>query len=154
MNIDFFKKLPDGFWEKVEVRGTNDCWEWKAGKGSDGYGIYFINRKPFRAHRLVVDAPPGTQVCHTCDNKVCMNPKHLVIADHAWNMQDKKNKGRQASLPGEENPNSKLTEADVINIRAIARYCDITAKRIAEIYGLEHSTITKVIRRSSWKHVA
>ena len=36
----------------------------------------------------------GSVVMHTCDNKKCINPKHLVAGTQKQNMEDAARKGR------------------------------------------------------------
>lgn len=77
------------FWEKVAVdEEEDDCWWWIAAANSSGYGVYsYRKRKIFLAHRIswaVVNndyemPPKGMQVMHTCDNKLCVNPLHLLL---------------------------------------------------------------------------
>ena len=59
-----------------------------------GYGKVMINYKVLHAHRVMVDAPKGTVVMHTCDNPLCVNPDHLKITNTWGNILDKMNKGR------------------------------------------------------------
>lgn len=65
-----------------KYRKTKSCWEWCAGKFSNGYGIFHINRRPFGAHRIAYlifngEIDPGLVIDHTCRNRGCVNPGHL-----------------------------------------------------------------------------
>ena len=60
------------------------CWEWKAGKNSDGYGCFWLNRKTLRAPRLAYELfkqpiPEGKVIDHICRNRGCVNPVHMEI---------------------------------------------------------------------------
>lgn len=90
------------FWSKVDKRGDNECWEWKAGRDKDGYGQFSVGYVGTRAHRFSFllhhgDIPRGMKVCHTCDNPPCANPKHLWLGTADDNNKDMKNKGRCAT---------------------------------------------------------
>lgn len=67
----------------------NDCIEWPGAKTSKGYGhLMTPTGKDELAHRLSYDyflgpIPPGHDVHHTCENKICINPYHLEAIDHA-----------------------------------------------------------------------
>jgi len=70
------RPLEARFWEKVDVKGTTECWEWK-GKTAHGYG-YISSGIPFghttlRVHRVSYGLhygtiPEGMDVLHKCDN--------------------------------------------------------------------------------------
>ena len=88
------------FWVKIEIpKNKNDsCWTWVACKGH-GYGCFNYNGKRFRAHRFMYKIfyggiPNGANVLHKCDNKSCVNPKHLFLGSQKDNIQDGINKGR------------------------------------------------------------
>jgi DNA-binding transcriptional regulator YiaG len=75
------------------------------------------------------------------------------------NMDDKVRKGRQARgaahalateknrTRGENSPNAKLTFQQVQEIRASA----MTQRKLAEIYGVARSTISRIKRRERWR---
>ena len=103
--------LAGKFWEKVDVRLDDECWNWlgwiKHGK-TGGYGLLRIYEPPVsagkfkdhRANRLAWElhhgeAPPEElHVCHDCDNPRCVNPHHLFLGTAKDNQQDKMQKGR------------------------------------------------------------
>lgn len=84
------------FWTKVNQ--TDYCWEWQAGKDSNGYGL-FRHYDEQRAHRIAYqliyeNIDHNIFVCHKCDNPSCVNPDHLWLGTPKDNNDDKKKKGR------------------------------------------------------------
>ena len=87
------------FMDKVKSFERGKCWEWNASKLNSGYGQFSYLGKRVTAHRFsyfMVNSPQGAplHVCHTCDNKICVNPDHLWLGTAQDNHRDKTDKGR------------------------------------------------------------
>ena len=133
------RTVEERFWEKVDKSGA--CWEWTAGKNSDGYGQIKIKGRQIKAHRLSWELhstpiPDGMQCLHRCDNPACVNPKHLFLGTHKDNMVDKKIKERGLK---------KLNHADVTNIKAIYKYTAATQDQLAGLYKVSQSLVSMII---------
>jgi hypothetical protein len=68
------------FWAKVSK--TENCWMWTGMKSTKGYGLFMLNGKRKRAHRISYELsigpiPEGLQLDHLCRNPSCVNPSHL-----------------------------------------------------------------------------
>jgi hypothetical protein len=137
-----------------KVNKTKTCWNWTAVLNKTGYGQFRMGKKMEQAHRasykLFVGEIGTLCVCHNCDNRKCVNPKHLFLGTHLENMRDCKNKMR--NLYGEKHLCAKLTEEDVRNIRK-QHTLGIFQKELSKLYGVHKSTINGIISRRKWKHV-
>lgn len=150
------RPLAERFWEKVEQRGMDECWPWIGSIDTRGYGCIGANGgKPLmRAHRVsyeltIGQIPPGLVVCHTCDNRACVNPRHLFVATQRENIIDMIRKGRRHSSAGERNPSVKLTAAQVLSIRADRS----RTKDIVVSYGISRTTAYSIKNRETWRHL-
>lgn len=142
--------ITDRFWDKVDRRGPDECWEWQASLDEDGYG----KLGSLRAHRVAYELqvgpiPEGEEVRHTCDNPRCVNGAHLIPGSQADNSRDMVERGR--STLGERNPGAKLTGADVIEIRKLAE--TMTGRDIAELMGVTPGAVSMILSRKRWSHV-
>lgn len=139
------------FWSKVDVRGSDECWLWKASCFKGGYGQFKASGRMLKANRVAYFLGTGMDLgeslaLHTCDNPPCCNPAHLEPGDIATNNRDKADRNR---IKGSRNPAAKLTGADVLEIRA----SDAPAKILAHHYGVTAALINLVRARKVWAHV-
>lgn len=84
-------------------KNENDCWVWTKSCVGSGYGKLRIGHtKDYMTHRLSYyvfnNHNPGKLcVLHKCDNRKCINPKHLFLGTHKQNSIDMVNKNRNVS---------------------------------------------------------
>ncbi len=135
------------FWEKVDQSaGDDSCWLW-TGTIVDGYGALSVRGKNKKAHRLSYamsheEPSPEIQVMHTCDQRACVNPRHLVLGTKEINFADMIHKNRHAHV---------LHPEDVRTIR-IARGA-IPAKELAKQYGVTRAAISSIWNGRTWRHL-
>jgi hypothetical protein len=150
------RELAERFWEKVDRRDEDDCWPWIGSIDTRGYGTIGANggRPLLRAHRVVYELsisaiPPGMVVCHRCDNRACVNPGHLFVGTQRDNIMDMLHKGRRRSYAGTGAPCAKLTDDQVLAIRADKR----RVREIMATYQIGDTTVYSIKNRKSWVHL-
>lgn len=130
--------LAERFYMKF-AKQPNGCWLWQgAGKG---FGTINDKGKPISANRASWmihhgEIPRGAYVRNTCKTKHCINPDHLCIDE-------------QNFRPGEGHRNSKLTEDDVLAIRASHK----SQRALASEYNVSVAAINNIINRKTWRHI-
>jgi hypothetical protein len=84
-----------------KVKTSEGCSIWDGCSNPGGYGVVSINDRTYLVHRVVyaltkgsLEFESGMDVCHTCDNRMCIKPDHLFLGTRKDNMQDALSKGR------------------------------------------------------------
>lgn len=92
--------------------------------------------------------PEGLCVRHTCDNRRCVNPAHLVLGtaqDNSQDMVDRKRSGR-----GAKNTMAKLTLTEAKEIKLEHT---LTVAEISEKYNLSHQELRDIKAGIVWKEL-
>ena len=85
----------DDLWNNADQSGGQDaCWPWLRFK-TKTEGRFTLGGKPKSAHKLAYEAafgtlPPKVNVTHSCGNRYCINPKHLIAGRRRDPSQDAK----------------------------------------------------------------
>lgn len=147
-----FVSWQERFW--TFVRKTPSCWIWTGavskGKESGGYGILRGQGRTVRAHRASFELhfgpiSRGLEICHTCDNRGCVNPDHLFEGTQKDNMQDCAQKGRIFR--------AKIEIEQVIEIKRMILEGN-SDKEIVGKFNLTQAHIRQIRRGKCWGHVA
>lgn len=144
----------DPAWEHL-VREVNGCLEWIGDRFSNGYARIKIDGREYGLHRLLLlgKLPPEERrrfACHTCDNRRCVNTEHLYEGDFAANAKDRSRS--PLSLKGSGNGHAKLTEGDVILLRALAEVAP--TRYLSQFFSITTGSVRKVVRGKTWSHVS
>lgn len=128
------------------------CWFW-IGSKRKGYGLLQHNKRTSSAHRVAYEVfngpiPKGLVVRHGCDNPSCINPDHLTLGTQLENVRDREVRNRR-DVKGEQIGTSKLTVAEVLEIKKSSDSLDVLAER----YGVDRSNVWAIRSGKSWKHL-
>jgi hypothetical protein len=147
---------------RIDRRGDGECWPWTGCVNSWGYGQVTWQGVAMNASRAMYLAEhggiaAGLVVCHSCDNPICCNPAHLFAATQAENLADCRAKGRARGTfsggVGHPRHVAKVTEDQVRMARELYG-AGTTQTEIGRMVGLHPATVSRIVRRLAWAHVA
>lgn len=136
------------FAELIEI--GNGCWTWLGKLDRDGYAkvswapIWRASR--FSYTEFVGPIPDGMIVCHTCDNRACVNPDHLWLGTNADNMMDRNLKGRQARR-------DRIRESLSVDAAMEAHrnmHDGMTNTEACRVYGISEGQASNIRNRRTW----
>lgn len=137
------------FWDKVDRKGDNECWNWLGcGNTRDKCGKFWYVGKMITApaFSLIISGagdPSGRLACHTCNNPNCVNPKHLYFGTHSTNAGDASRDGLLRK---------KLTSAHVLEIRE--RFSGGASQcALAREFGCSQQAVSRIVNRKIWRHI-
>lgn len=126
--------------DKYSNKSKHGCWRWTGYRDPLGYGRMSIATKSGYAHHAAWICANGAitkgmHVLHKCDNRKCVNPKHLYLGTHQDNMRDREMRGRGGGR--------KLTALQVKTVRRMIKE-KITYARIACYFEVSTNTVDRV----------
>lgn len=147
-------------YSRTQFDPATECMNWEgAVTATTGYGKVKLDGRVMDTHRASWilshgDIAPGMQICHTCDNRRCINPRHLFLGTRSDNMVDAAIKGRidmkavRAASPG------KLTDTQVREIFTRVNAGEDRAS-LAAAYNVSTTTISKIryLRKQRYQDV-
>ena len=143
------------FLSNVKDNGENSCHDWLRSHFKNGYGQFKLQRMSLYAHRVAYEIangpfPSHMLVRHTCDNRGCVNPKHLLLGTQLDNMRDARERNRQSK--GEAHGRAKLSDREVREIYDLYQSGLFTQKWVADQYGVNHATVSHI--NSGWSRTS
>lgn len=150
----------DMFPDRVLPEPNSGCWLWTGAieSGRSGYPVLIRRGKRIPVHRLSYSvsngAIGGLMVLHKCDAKTCVNPDHLELGDNRKNIRDAYERGLARARYGEECIFSKLSKAQVDEIRSVqGRMKRGQQSEMAARFGVATSTIRHIRTGRNWGKV-
>lgn len=147
------------FWSRVN-KIPGGCWEWLGRLERSGYARIrrHRSRKRVLVHRYSYElkhgpVPVGLLVLHTCDNRKCVNPKHLYVGTHQDNYDDMFRRGRSNKAQGERHGNAKLSDHAALELLERYRAGGVTQSQLAKEYGLHPMYVFKLVNGHKRKHL-
>ena len=134
-----------------KINEGTGCLEW-TGSLRSGYGAVQFKGKMWRAHRLSFflagnELIPGLEICHNCNNRLCIRPEHLRQDTRSSNQIDRSKAGN--------NPMRKLSDEQVLEIRKlyIPWSREFGTTKLGEKFGVDASAIRAIITGKTLSHV-
>lgn len=140
------------------VRQPDGCIQYPKRPTKNGYILLRVGGGFRLAHRLAYELfvgylPSGALARHTCDNPACHNPSHLIPGTHQDNKNDSVSKGRHAHgekigrrMRGDQHPNIKMTDAEVIEARAKWATGRFLVRELAATYHVSENHMRQILK--------
>ena len=134
----------------VQMAKQPDCVEHNIGTWYARVDGVRLHRKAL-AEKLGRELVDGEVARHTCDNKRCINPEHLIVGSQGDNVRDAFE--RHLMPVGSQHPYAKLDEQTVRDIREeyIPRDREHGTRAIARRLGVSQWVVSHAIRGITWK---
>jgi hypothetical protein len=151
------KHAAERFWSKVAVANEDECWLWRGWGNVEGYGRFDVDgKKPLATHIALMlagrprPAAPNDKALHgDCSNPRCCNPAHLRWGSGLENADDRERLQRRSPARGEANGLNRLTEDQVLAIRA----SPLSQRAAARQFGVSQTWVSKIRRGLVWTHL-
>lgn len=144
------------------VRKTEGCWIWDGRRKKNGYGRFVIGwrrkRRVYGAHQISlmlhngIDLDARIYVCHTCDNRACVNPAHLYLGTPMSNVSDmvRRGRGRGQFKPGQ---NALFSAEKIREIRAKME-SGASVRSVASELGVTGQCVRAIKARKTYRYIA
>lgn len=136
----------------LNIKDENSCWFWSKGITSiSPYGRISWGSKKYGAHvisYMIYNGPiPYNKIVrHTCNNKHCVNPKHLILGTYTDNAID--------NIKDKTHPKAKLIIEDVKEIKQRLKHkIPGLIKELSLLYNVNMCVISNIDAGRRWTWV-
>lgn len=161
---EFYVNVPGFVNYRVSASGDVES-NWRGGwkvlkacpdpKGRLRVNLIRDKRYTVRVYRIVLEAfigpcPEGMEACHKDGDS-----NNNILSNLRWDTRKNNHldKVKHGTDPrGERNPNAKLSDEDVVDIRA-KRASGVPRKVVAKEYGIDEHHVKQISGRKCWKHI-
>lgn len=146
-----------------------DCHLWRgaaSGYAGNRYGTITIAGNVRRAHQVAWEIangepfPPGKLGLHSCDEGLCVNAAHIRPGTHKENTAEARQRGRRRHVRpptnrarGEDHPRAAFTDDDIRWIRSVHEKDMMSVADLSREFSVRWSTIDKIVKRQTWRHI-
>ncbi len=153
--VSFMNRVDENGPIPAHVPELGPCWIWVGHTDGDGYGMLKVSGVSMKCSRYSWqihngDIPSNVCVLHRCDNRACVNPKHLFLGSNADNSADMSAKRRQAHC--ERHGSHKLTSEQVREIRRRykPRHPINNCNALGREFGVSGTQILNIVSGKHW----
>lgn len=141
---DFNDEFWDRFWSRVDKINFGECWQWTFTSNSKGYAFIAFKGIEYLVHRVSYfyhfsDFNQTLQINHKCDNRLCVNPKHLYCGTAKQNTKDATDRNKIGKI-----------NYEIAELIRLDRENGLSQRQLSKKYGLAKSTICSIINNVSW----
>lgn len=145
-------ELPSWVQDNVFVKNSG-CWIWTGAISRQGYGTTSRGNGTRKAHRAVYQQSTGTildsdvLLRHTCDERMCVSPSHLIPGRSQDNYDDIVERDRMNDKKWGEPVYiwDEMNLTDVRNIRLRWHRDNVSWRKLSKEFGVPHRIIKAII---------
>jgi hypothetical protein len=155
--MKYSDKQVERFWSKVSLSGSAECWPWLMSVTSKGYGQVGLTvggvSRILKAHKVAweiannLTIPDGARATHSCKNRLCCNPRHVIISSNGTNTYT----GGKGHARGQKHGKAKLTDDQVRTIKY--KLTGLSTRQIAALLGVKYNAIWDIRKGKTWAHI-
>lgn len=149
------------FADLVSPEPNTGCFLWLGSVAEQGYGLFPMPGSGGYAHRAALllsigpsTSPRRTYALHSCDNRLCVNERHLRWGTQKENIAEARDRGRirLPGLRGEDHSRARCTEAQISQALEMVAG-GLTRVAAARAVGITAGTLYQAASGRSWKHL-